>query len=131
MIANSVPSALNLFRFINMVFVLLGQMDPEVTFHSIGILSNDFGEIITSLPVDKLQIGKPLFTLKEGSEYRLKLTFTVLHNIVSGLTYTNAVWKGGVQGLLSDFFLLVMLLICWVLLAANLIVCLSSSLLLK
>lgn len=86
-----------------MVFVLLGQMDPEVTFHSIGILSNDFGEINTPLPVDKLQNGHPLFTLKEGSEYRLKLKFTVLHNIVSGLTYTNAVWKGGMQGIYSDF----------------------------
>lgn len=87
---------------------LNGQMDPEVTFHSIGILSDDFGEINTPLPVDKLQNGHPLFTLKEGSEYRLKLTFTVLHNIVSGLTYTNAVWKGGMQvdrskGMLGTF----------------------------
>ncbi|KAL8120655.1 hypothetical protein AgCh_017726 [Apium graveolens] len=55
-----------------------GQMDHEVTFHFIGIFSNDFGEINTPLPVDKLQNGKPLFTLKEGSEYRLKLTFTSL-----------------------------------------------------
>lgn len=48
------------------------------------------------------------FTLKEGSEYRLKLAFTVLHNIVSGLAYTNTVWKGGLQvdqskGMLGTF----------------------------
>lgn len=90
----------------NMMFVLIGQEDPEVIFHSIGILSDDFGEINTPLPVDEVQNGCPLFTLKEGSEYRLKLTFTVLHNIVSGLAYTNAVWKGGMQGLNLILFLL-------------------------
>lgn len=73
-------------------------MEPEVKFHSISIVSDDFGEINTPLPVDENQIGRVLFTLKEGSEYRLKLTFSVLHNIVSGLTYSNTVWKGGLQG---------------------------------
>lgn len=73
-------------------------MEPEVKFHSIGIISDDFGEINTPLPVDEIQIGRVLFTLKEGSEYRLKLTFSVLHNIVSGLTYSNTVWKEGFQG---------------------------------
>ncbi|KAL6214498.1 hypothetical protein ACLB2K_013932 [Fragaria x ananassa] len=87
---------------------LLGQMEPEVKFHSISIISDDFGEINTPLPVDENQIGRVLFTLKEGSEYRLKLTFSVLHNIVSGLTYSNTVWKGGLQvdqskGMLGTF----------------------------
>ncbi|KAL6217584.1 hypothetical protein ACLB2K_010801 [Fragaria x ananassa] len=85
-----------------------GQMEPEVKFHSISIVSDDFGEINTPLPVDENQIGRVLFTLKEGSEYRLKLTFSVLHNIVSGLTYSNTVWKGGLQvdqskGMLGTF----------------------------
>ncbi|PRQ25771.1 putative Rho protein GDP-dissociation inhibitor [Rosa chinensis] len=85
-----------------------GQMEPEVKFHSIGIISDDFGEINTPLPVDENLIGRVLFTLKEGSEYRLKLTFSVLHNIVSGLTYSNTVWKGGLQvdqskGMLGTF----------------------------
>lgn len=83
------------------MFVLIEQVETEVIFHSIGILSRDFGEIITPLPVTNAQKDRPLFKLKEGSEYRLKLAFTVLHNIVSGLTYTNTVWKGGVQGLES------------------------------
>ncbi|KAK7854603.1 rho gdp-dissociation inhibitor 1 [Quercus suber] len=34
-----------------------------------------------------------LFTLKEGSQYRLKFSFTVSKNIVLGLKYTNVVWK--------------------------------------
>lgn len=72
-------------------------MEPEVKFHSIGIICDDFGEINTPLPVAENQSGV-LFTLREGSRYQLKLTFTVLHNIVSGLTYSNTVWKAGLQG---------------------------------
>lgn len=79
----------------------LGQMEPEVKFHSVGILSSDFEEINTPLPIKEGQRKSVLFTLKEGSEYRLKLTFSVLHNIVSGLAYTNTVWKAGLQGLIS------------------------------
>ncbi|KAL1313476.1 hypothetical protein HN51_040047 [Arachis hypogaea] len=85
-----------------------GQLDPEVKFHSIGILSEDFGEIVIPLPVDENHNGRNLFTLKEGSCYQLKLKFSVLHNIVSGLTYSNTVWKGGLQvdqskGMLGTF----------------------------
>lgn len=79
--------------------VLLGEMEPEVTFHSIGIVSEGCGEVSTPLPVDEGQGNRILFTLREGSQYRLKLTFTVQHNIVSGLTYSNTVWKGGLQGI--------------------------------
>ncbi|XP_049407519.1 rho GDP-dissociation inhibitor 1-like [Solanum stenotomum] len=85
-----------------------GQMEPEVKFHSVGILSSDFGEINTPLPIKEEQSNSVLFTLREGSEYRLKLTFSVLHNIVSGLAYTNIVWKAGLQvdqskGMLGTF----------------------------
>ncbi|GLU03699.1 hypothetical protein SLE2022_208850 [Rubroshorea leprosula] len=84
------------------------QMEPEVKFHSIGIISDELGEIDTPLPVDANQSGRVLFTLKEGSQYRLKLTFSVLHNIVSGLSYSNTVWKAGLQvdqskGMLGTF----------------------------
>jgi Rho GDP-dissociation inhibitor len=89
--------------------VLLGQMEPEVKFHSIGILSSDFGEITAPLPVNEGRSKKVLFSLQEGSEYRLKLTFSVLHNIVSGLAYTNTVWKDGFQGLGFDSFLVISL----------------------
>ncbi|WVZ06886.1 hypothetical protein V8G54_020232 [Vigna mungo] len=87
---------------------LEGQLDPEVKFHSIGIISEDFAEIVTPLPVDENRNGCTLFTLREGSRYQLKLKFSVLHNIVSGLTYSNTVWKGGLQvdqskGMLGTF----------------------------
>ncbi|GJR97141.1 Rho GDP-dissociation inhibitor 1-like protein [Tanacetum coccineum] len=73
-----------------------GQMDPEVRFSSLGI-SKDVEEITISLPLKEALSGRPLFTLREGAHYRFKLTFTILHNIVSGLTCTNTVWKGGIQ----------------------------------
>lgn len=73
-------------------------MEPEVTFHSIGIMSNHIGESNTPLPLDESESSKVLFSLKEGSQYRFKLTFTVKHNIVSGLAYSNTVWRAGVQG---------------------------------
>ncbi|KAK1308998.1 Rho GDP-dissociation inhibitor 1 [Acorus calamus] len=72
------------------------QMEPEVTFHSIGIISEGHAEVDTPLPVDENQ-NLLLFTLREGAQYRLKLAFTVRHNIVSGLVYSNIVWKGSLQ----------------------------------
>ncbi|KVI12345.1 Immunoglobulin E-set [Cynara cardunculus var. scolymus] len=71
-------------------------------------MSNNVEEITTSLPVEESKRGHLLFTLKEGVHYRLKLSFTVLHNIVSGLTCINTVWKGGIQvdrikGMLGTF----------------------------
>ncbi|XP_077249494.1 rho GDP-dissociation inhibitor 1-like [Tasmannia lanceolata] len=86
---------------------LNGQMEPEVSFHSIGIITEDRAEIATPLPINENQ-SHVLFTLKEGSQYRLKLTFSVQHNIVSGLSYSNTVWKGGLQvdqskGMLGTF----------------------------
>ncbi|CAN4093208.1 unnamed protein product [Withania somnifera] len=87
---------------------LNGQMEPEVKFQSVGIISSDFGEKNTPLPIKEEQGKSVLFTLREGSEYRLKLTFSVLHNIVSGLAYKNTVWKAGLQvdqskGMLGTF----------------------------
>ncbi|CAD5180521.1 rho GDP-dissociation inhibitor 1-like [Musa acuminata AAA Group] len=73
-----------------------GQTEPEVTFHSIGVVSEGHVDSVTSLPVAEMQ-NRVLFTLKEGSKYRLKLTFSVRHNIVSGLTYSNTVWKRGLK----------------------------------
>ncbi|KNA11732.1 hypothetical protein SOVF_132410 [Spinacia oleracea] len=87
---------------------LNGQVEPEVTFHSIGVMSHDLGENNTRLPLDESQSSKVLFSLKEDSQYRFKLAFTVKYNIVSGLTYSNTVWRAGVQvdqseGMLGTF----------------------------
>lgn len=73
---------------------LSDHVEPEVNFQSIGIISDEFREVKTRLPIDESERDHVLFTLEEGSRYRLKLTFCVLHNIVSGLTYSNTVWKG-------------------------------------
>lgn len=84
------PGSFNLFHF-------AGQMEPEVIFHSVGMITEDCAEINTPLPINENQ-SRVLFTLKEGTKYCLKLTFSVRHNIVSGLTYCNTVWKAGHQG---------------------------------
>ncbi|CAI0386184.1 unnamed protein product, partial [Linum tenue] len=80
---------------------LNGETEAEVRFHSIGIMCSDFGEVTTPLPIvaneNESRSSRLLFTLREGSQYQLKFTFTVLHNIVSGLTYSNTVWKSGIQ----------------------------------
>ncbi|KAK8505944.1 hypothetical protein V6N11_060020 [Hibiscus sabdariffa] len=72
------------------------KLDPEVKFLSVAIVSPERPDIVLSIPED----GKPQglwFTLKEGSHYRLKFSFQVGNNIVSGLRYTNTVWKSGLR----------------------------------
>lgn len=86
-------------------------MEPEVTFHSIGIVSEGYAEIIIPLPVAENQ-SRILFTLREGSQYHLKLTFSVKHNIVSGLNYLNTVWKKGRQGMFLFLFCFGFLCVC-------------------
>ncbi|GMI73950.1 SUPERCENTIPEDE1 [Hibiscus trionum] len=71
-------------------------LEPEVKFLSVAIVAPDREDMVLPIPED----GKPeglWFTLKEASHYRLKFTFQVSNNIVSGLRYTNAVWKTGVK----------------------------------
>ncbi|KAJ1383886.1 Rho protein GDP-dissociation inhibitor [Sesbania bispinosa] len=71
-------------------------LDPEVKITSLSIVSPDRDDIILPIPEDGNLKGL-WFTLKEGSHYRLKFTFEVSNNIVSGLKYTNTVWKTGVK----------------------------------
>ncbi|CAN8260085.1 unnamed protein product [Cochlearia groenlandica] len=71
-------------------------LDPEVKILSLAILSPGRPDIVLMVPEN----GNPKgmwFTLKEGSKYNLKFTFQVNNNIVSGLRYTNTVWKTGVK----------------------------------
>lgn len=92
-----------------LTLVLSGQMEPEVKFHSIGIISSDIGEVNTPFPLSEDLNKRAVFTLREGSSYQLNLAFSVLHNIVSGLVYTNTVWKGGLEGLESNTILYCMM----------------------
>ncbi|XP_028803146.1 rho GDP-dissociation inhibitor 1-like [Neltuma alba] len=71
-------------------------LDAEVKITSLSIISAERDDIVLPIPED----GNPQglwFTLKEGSHYRLKFTFHVSNNIVSGLKYTNTVWKTGLK----------------------------------
>ncbi|XP_022761019.1 rho GDP-dissociation inhibitor 1-like [Durio zibethinus] len=84
---------------------LLGSVDmsavgeskePEVKILSLSILCPGRSDIIMPIPF----ASKPkssLFILREGSRHRLKFSFIVSNNIVSGLKYTNTVWKTGVR----------------------------------
>jgi len=70
-------------------------LEPDVRITSLSILSPGRRDIVLPLPVDATK--GVWFTLKEGSPYRLKFTFSVSSNIVSGLRYTNTVWKTGLK----------------------------------
>ncbi|CAA6659838.1 unnamed protein product [Spirodela intermedia] len=85
---------------------LLGSVDfsavgdtaePEVLILSLTIVTPDRPEIVLPFPLVPNAKGYA-FTLKDGSRYRLRLSFAVSNNIVSGLKYTNTVWKTGVRG---------------------------------
>ncbi|KAG8072149.1 hypothetical protein GUJ93_ZPchr0006g43756 [Zizania palustris] len=71
-------------------------LEPDVKIMSLSILSPGRPDIFLPLPVEPNAKGV-WFTLKEGSLYKLKFTFSVSNNIVSGLRYTNAVWKTGIK----------------------------------
>ncbi|KAF6161940.1 hypothetical protein GIB67_014142 [Kingdonia uniflora] len=71
-------------------------LEPNVKILSLSILSPGRPEYVLPIPEE----GNPKgfwFTLKEGSRYSLKFSFQVTNNIVSGLKYTNTVWKTGVK----------------------------------
>lgn len=71
-------------------------LDPEVKILSLAIKSTGRDDILLQIPGNGKVKGN-WFTLKEGSRYSLKFTFQVNNNIVSGLKYTNTVWKTGVK----------------------------------
>ncbi|KAK7348381.1 hypothetical protein VNO80_22934 [Phaseolus coccineus] len=72
------------------------SLEPEVKILSLAIKAAGREDIVLPIP----ESGNPeglWFTLKEGSRYSLMFTFQVSHNIVSGLKYTNTVWKTGLK----------------------------------
>ncbi|XP_043691967.1 rho GDP-dissociation inhibitor 1-like [Telopea speciosissima] len=71
-------------------------LEADVKILSFYIISPGRPELVLPIP----EGGNPKglwFTLKEGSRYSLKISFKVSNNIVSGLKYTNAVWKTGIK----------------------------------
>ncbi|CAN4106684.1 unnamed protein product [Withania somnifera] len=72
------------------------SLDPEVKILSLEIKSPGRTDIVLSIP-ENGKPQSPWFVLKEGSKYSLKFTFQVNNNIVTGLKYTNTVWKTGMK----------------------------------
>ncbi|KAI0519530.1 hypothetical protein KFK09_006979 [Dendrobium nobile] len=72
------------------------KLEPDVNILSLSIISPGRADIFLPMPVVPNSKGV-WFTLKEGSSYKLKFTFSVSNNIVSGLRYINTVWKTGVR----------------------------------
>ncbi|ERN06781.1 hypothetical protein AMTR_s00005p00173830 [Amborella trichopoda] len=72
------------------------NLEPEVNILSLTILSPGRPDVLLPIPFVPNAKGYA-FGLKDGSKYRLKFTFQVSNNIVSGLKYTNTVWKTGVR----------------------------------
>ncbi|GMH26865.1 hypothetical protein Nepgr_028708 [Nepenthes gracilis] len=71
-------------------------LEPEVKILSLAIKSPGRQDIVLPIPENGKVKGN-WFTLKEGCHYSLQFTFQVNNNIVSGLKYTNTVWKTGVK----------------------------------
>ncbi|KAA0044576.1 rho GDP-dissociation inhibitor 1-like [Cucumis melo var. makuwa] len=74
--------------------------EAEVKILSLTIQCPGRQDLVLPLPFTKTaskSSSRCLFTLKEGSRYRLLFSFVVAGNIVSGLKYTNTVWKTGVR----------------------------------
>ncbi|XP_066363629.1 rho GDP-dissociation inhibitor 1-like [Miscanthus floridulus] len=84
---------------------LLGQVDteqlgetaePEVKVLNLTILSPGRSDLVLPMPFQADDKGYA-FALKDGSPYSFRFSFIVSNNIVSGLKYTNTVWKTGVK----------------------------------
>lgn len=90
-------SFLCILTFSSIVYDVIEKLEPEEKILSLAIKSHGRPDMVLPIPEN----GKPKglwFTLKEGSKYSLQFTFQVSNNIVSGLKYTNMVWKTGVKG---------------------------------
>ncbi|XP_019169162.1 PREDICTED: rho GDP-dissociation inhibitor 1 [Ipomoea nil] len=72
------------------------SLEAEVKILSLSMLSPGRPDIVLPIPRDG-NPPSPWFILKEGSRYSLKFAFQVSNNIVSGLKYTNTVWKTGMK----------------------------------
>uniref|UniRef100_A0A6V7QT64 Rho GDP-dissociation inhibitor 1-like n=1 Tax=Ananas comosus var. bracteatus TaxID=296719 RepID=A0A6V7QT64_ANACO len=72
------------------------SLNPDVHILDLTIVTPDRPNLILPIPFVPDAKGYA-FALKDGSRYRLKFSFVVSSNIVSGLRYTNTVWKTGVR----------------------------------
>lgn len=71
-------------------------LEADVKIVSLTIICPGRPDIVLQIP-DKGDPKGVWFTLKEGTQYRLRFAIQVSNNIVSGLRYTNTVWKTGLK----------------------------------
>lgn len=78
--------------------------DPEVKILNLTIVTPERADLTLPIPFEAGPKA-PAFVLKDGCKYRLKFNITVSNNIVSGLRYTNTVWKKQIRGNSCDHLL--------------------------
>lgn len=71
-------------------------LEADVKIVSLTIICPGRDDIVLQIPDNEAPKGV-WFTLKEGTHYRLRFAIKVSNNIVSGLRYTNTVWKTGIK----------------------------------
>ncbi|XP_010493686.1 PREDICTED: rho GDP-dissociation inhibitor 1-like [Camelina sativa] len=72
--------------------------DPVVKILTLTLRSPEREDMVLTIPENGKPTSKgPWFTLKEGAKYSLVFTFRVTNNIVSGLRYSNTIWKTGIK----------------------------------
>lgn len=71
--------------------------EPDCKIVSLTLLSPDRPDLVLPLPFEENSKAS-VFTLKDGSHYKLRFTLTISNDLVVGLKYINTVWKKGVKG---------------------------------
>ncbi|KAK9725858.1 hypothetical protein RND81_05G174200 [Saponaria officinalis] len=73
------------------------RRESEVKIYSMFVISPGIDDIVLPIPFPTTTSKKTLFTLKEGSKYRIKFHLSVSSNTVNNLKYTYLVWKSGLK----------------------------------
>lgn len=87
-------------------FLYVAKDDPRrVVVKEMAVLFEDRpgGDILYPLEsaAELEKMKKTPFLLKEGCHYKIRVTFRVQHDIVSGLKYVNSVYRKGIKGMWS------------------------------
>lgn len=80
------------------VGVIVDEKNPnKVIIQKISLLAEGRDEVSIDLTKTPEEIKKESFTIKEGCKYRMKMYFYVQREIVSGLKYSQKVYKAGIK----------------------------------
>ncbi|XP_074320692.1 rho GDP-dissociation inhibitor 1-like isoform X2 [Silene latifolia] len=74
-----------------------GSKEAQVQILSLSVISPGRADIVLPIPFPATTSKATLFSLKEGSKYRIKFHLTVSGNTVHNLKYTYMVWKSGIR----------------------------------